>query len=156
MLTARLNKIRELSRDERRLLLQAVLLLPLIYYALLLVGYSRLVRLMELWVPIKSINGSVSNHEVLERAQVCARIVAIATQYGPYKATWLRRSLLVWAVLRKEGIQGEICIGARTIARQLEAHTWVEYNGIVLNDSPEIHDQYPALREVPPPTSSGL
>ena len=155
-LKTRLHKLRRLSPNERRLLLRAFLLLPLIHFALLLLGYSRLRRVMEKLIPYKSTDIPLSDAEILKRARKNARIVSIAAQHGLYKATCLRRSLLVWWFLRREGVQGRICFGVRMCARKLEAHAWVEYKGMVVNDSLKVHDRYTALREVLPPTYSGL
>jgi len=136
--------------------LRAFLLLPLIHFALLLLGYSRLWGVMEKLIPYKPIDISLSDIEILERARESARIVSIAAQHGLYKATCLRRSLLVWWFLRREGLQGRICFGVRMCDRKLEAHAWVEYKGMVVNDSLQVHERYTALREVLPPTCSGL
>jgi hypothetical protein len=155
-LTTNLDKFKRLSRKERGLFLQAVLLLPAIHFALLLLGYSRLLGVMEKLVPVKPIETAPSDAQVLQRAQEISRIVSIAAQYGVYRATCLRKSLLVWGFLRREGMQGRVCFGVRMCARKLEAHAWVEYKGMVVNDSLKVHECYTALREVLPPTRAGL
>ena len=156
MLKTNLNKIGGLSRNGRRLLLQSVLLLPFIHFALLLLGYYRLRRVMERLISLKPSYAPVSETEILQRAREIARIVSIAAQHGLYKGTCLRRSLLFWWFLRREGIQSEICFGVRMFNRKLEAHAWVEYRGIVVNDSANVHEHYKALNDVFPPTKLGL
>jgi len=151
-----LNKVGGLSRKDRRLLLQSVLLLPVIHIALLLLGYHRLRGVMEKLIPLQPIDATISETEILGRAREIARIVSIAAQHGLYKGTCLRRSLLAWWFLRREGIQSEICFGVRMIDRQLEAHAWVERNGTVINDSAKVHENYQALRDVLPSTKLGL
>ena len=151
-----LNKIGQLSRRERRLLLQSVLLLPLIHVALLVLGYSRLRGAMERLLPLKSIDISSSEMENRKRAHDIARIVSIAAGHGLYKATCLRRSLLVWWFLRGQGIQSRICFGVRKMDRQLEAHAWVEHQGVVVNDSERVREAFQTLEETFPPTRLGL
>lgn len=151
-----LNKVRQLSRWERRLLIQSLLLLPMIHAALLTLGYSRLRGVMERLLPLKFIDRPASETENLQRARDVARIVSIAARRGLYKATCLRRSLLVWWFLRRRGIQSCICFGVRKMNQQLEAHAWVEYQGIVVNDSEQVREAYQILEETFPPTKLGL
>jgi hypothetical protein len=145
-----------LSRSDRRLLFQSVLLLPVIHFGLLLLGYYRLREVMEKLIPLKTIDRSVSETKVLQRARQVARIVSVAAQHGLYKATCLRRSLLAWGFLRRARIQSEICFGVRMSNGKLEAHAWVEYNGTVVNDSATVRENYEALNEAFPSTQLGL
>lgn len=156
MLMTNLNKVRQLSRKDRRLLLQSVLLLPVIHFALLLLGYHRLRGVMEKLIPLQSIDAPVSEMEIIQRAQEIARIVSTAAQHGLYKANCLRRSLLAWWFLRRQGIRSNICFGVRMNDQHLEAHAWVERNGIVLNDSGDVHKYYRLLNNVLPSTKLGL
>ena len=150
MLMSNLNKIKLLSMQDRRLLFQSILLLPLIHLALLLLGYARLRAVMERLAPLRSPEETLSEIASIKRAREIARMVSIAAVHGLYKATCLRKSLLVWWFLRREGLPGQLCFGVRMFHSKLEAHAWVEYNGIVINDSANIHEQYQALQDVLP------
>ena len=156
MLMTNLNKLGQLTPGDRRLLFQAVLLLPVLHFALFLLGYYRLRGVMEKLIPLKSNHTPVSETEILGRGRDIARMVTIAAQHGLYKATCLRRSLLAWWFLRREDIQSEVCFGVRMIDHQLEAHAWVEYRGVVVNDSVDVHKYYQTLNDVFPPTKLGL
>lgn len=151
-----LNKVWQLSRRERGLLFQSVLLLPALHAALLILGYSRLRGVMERLLPLRAIDNSPSETENIKRAREIARIVSVAARHGFYKATCLRRSLLVWWFLRGQGIQSQIRFGVRKINLQMEAHAWVAYQGTILNDSEHICEAYQPLEEVYPPTKLGL
>jgi hypothetical protein len=151
-----LNKLGGLSRDDRILLFQSFLLLPVIHFALLLLGYYRLRRVMEKLIPLKPMHTPASETEALQRAREIARMVTIAAQHGLYRGTCLRRSLLVWWFLRREDIQSEVCFGVQMIDHQLEAHAWVEYRGVVVNDLVDIHKYYKTLNDVFPSTKLGL
>jgi hypothetical protein len=151
-----LNKIRQLPRKERRRLIQSVLFLPLIHLALLSLGYYRLKGWMERSSPLHDIYSSALESERLQRAREVARIVYIAAEHGIYKATCLRRSLLVWWFLRREGIPSDIRFGVRMQDRKLEAHAWVECHGVVVNDSAAVQENYQALEGVFPSTQLGL
>jgi hypothetical protein len=138
------------------MLSEAVLLLPLIHFGLIMIGYSRLQRLLEILAPLRSGNRLISEAEIIERGQEISHIVSIASQRGSYKATCLRLSLLVWWFLRLENICSEIRFGVRMIDRKLEAHAWVEYCGVIINDSPIVCEQYRVLQNVLPTTKLGL
>jgi hypothetical protein len=145
-----------LSPHERKLLFQAVLLLPLIHLALSLLGYYRLHRALEKLIPLKTIDTPVTEVETLQRARGMARIVSIAARHSFYKATCLRRSVLLWWFLRKDDIQCEICFGVQIFKRELEAHAWVECNGVVVNDLANVYEQFYPLKGALPPTQLGL
>jgi hypothetical protein len=151
-----LHKLRGLSRQERRLLFQSFLLLPVIHVALILLGFARLQRVMEALTSLKPNHRTLSEIETLPRAREITRIVSIAAGHGMYRATCLRKSLLVWWFLRGEGIQSQVCFGVRMNERTLQAHAWVEWDGIVLNDSVNVRQQYQALHEALPSTGLGL
>ena len=71
-----------------------------------------------------------------------ARAVRSVELNGMSRPNCLERSLTLWWLLRRDGIDGELHIGARKEDGQLKAHAWVELRGEVLNDSPEIHNHY--------------
>ena len=156
MLVNKLDKFWQLPRRDRRQLFQSFLLLPAIHLGLLSLGYYRLRGLMEKLSPLPATPASTSESEVVQRAGEIAQIVAIAAGHGVYKATCLRRSLLVWWFLRREGIQSQIRFGVHMSDHGLEAHAWVERAGIILNDSATVHESYQALDNVFPSTSLGL
>jgi hypothetical protein len=151
-----LGKVRQLSPRDRRLLFRSLLLLPAIHAALLVLGYSRLHTALERMVPLGKEKVSISELEILDKAQRIAQIVSIAAEHGIYRATCLRKSLLVWWFLREEGISSQICFGVKLTGQSLEAHAWVEYLGTVLNDPQNIRVQYRPLYDTFPATETGL
>lgn len=155
-LMSSLNKFGQLSRRNRRLLFNAILLLPIIHINLYFLGYYRLRGIIEILIPLKRIDTNYSEAEILQQARDIAWIVTIAAQRGLYKATCLRKSILIWWFLRKENIPSDICFGVRMVNRKLDAHAWVECNGIVVNDSPSVVEKFDAMSDVFPPTKSGL
>jgi hypothetical protein len=47
----------------------------------------------------------------------------------------LIESLVLWWLLRRQGFDGDLRIGVRKHAGQLQAHAWVEHRGQALNDA---------------------
>jgi hypothetical protein len=71
-----------------------------------------------------------------------ARVVAIAARYSPRDRTCLHRSLTLWWMLRRRGFDARLHMGVRKGEVTFEAHAWVEYADVVLNDAPDVSQLY--------------
>lgn len=151
LVVANFRKARRLSREERWLLAQALVLLPLTLGGVYVLGIRRwqhfLTRLASGSATPHSnyardlLPSSISREESLassERARVIARIVKIAAEHGIAHANCLQQTLVLWGLLRRNGIESEICFGARKQAGELQAHAWVEAFGRALNEDNEV------------------
>ena len=49
---------------------------------------------------------------------------------------------MLWALLRRIGVEGVIRFGAKKAGESLEAHAWVEWNGVPLNDVADVRSRY--------------
>jgi hypothetical protein len=156
MRMSKLIKFSKLSRNERMQLIQAILILPVIHIALLTLGYSRLQEMLVKLTQLKLNRNSQSEAENLRRARDISGIVSIAAQHGFFRATCLRRSILIWWLLLREGISSRICFGTRIVNHQLEAHAWVELLGVVINDLTQIRQHYFVLEDELPSIHTGL
>lgn len=58
--------------------------------------------------------------------------VAMASALYPGRALCLEQSLVLYYVLRRQGVPVKYCQGVRP--HPFEAHAWVEYGDLVLND----------------------
>jgi hypothetical protein len=63
------------------------------------------------------------------------RAVATAAAFYPGRALCLEQSLVLYYVLRRQGVAVKYCHGIRP--HPFEAHAWIEYGGEVINDVPE-------------------
>lgn len=61
--------------------------------------------------------------------------VAMAAAFYPGRAECLERSLVLYYVLRRQGVPVRYCHGVRP--SPLTAHAWIEYGDEVINDVPE-------------------
>lgn len=59
----------------------------------------------------------------------------------------LRRSLATWWFLRRQGVDTQLRIGVRKHGPGIEAHAWLEHDGVVLTDQPDIGTAFPAFSE---------
>jgi Transglutaminase-like superfamily len=136
------RRFRRLSPEERSLFLGALALLPPTMLGLRTIGFRRWKNWVErFWTP-KRPAGGTQRVPQLEMAKKTARAVRSAELHGPLRPNCLERSMVLWWLLRTRGMNGELHIGARMKQAQFEAHAWVELGGLVLNDSPEVHEHY--------------
>lgn len=129
-----------LSRAERWLLLQALGLLPLVAISLKMAGLRRTQSLLSRFIPVTVRPSSGEN--LLLPARTTARMVRVATRYNLPWANCLKKSLVLWWLLRCQGIECDLQIGVRHEQNKFEAHAWVEYDGIVLNDSQNVRSHF--------------
>ena len=71
----------------------------------------------------------------LAPVRVVERAIATAGALYPGRALSLEQSLVLYYVLRRQGVRAIYCQGVR--AQPFEAHAWIEYRGEVINDVPE-------------------
>lgn len=135
-LMARLRKFLSLPREERSLLLAALGGLPLVAAGVRLLGYQRMRRLLA-GAEARSKRNSESHRAEAERV---ARAVGRAARHGLVRGPCLSRALLLWRMLNRRGIRAEIRFGVRAGAVVMEAHAWVEQDGVSLDDGFEEHE----------------
>lgn len=147
-----LNKAWQLSGADRWLLVQASLALPLVALGLRCFGLRRLQARLQQGPPI--LLRSDDRRTDLDRAWATARLVQAAARYGLFRLNCLPQSLVLWWLLRRQGLPGELHIGVRPEPSRLEAHAWVELQGLVLNDSEDVARRFaPFPREIRPRTA---
>ena len=60
-----------------------------------------------------------------------------------FRARCLVRSLTLWFLLRRQGTDADLVIGAAPAPENtLRAHAWVEVNGTPINDASDVRDHY--------------
>jgi hypothetical protein len=71
--------------------------------------------------------------------------ISCLNRITPIRSACLTQSLALWSLLREAGIEAQLCVGARQSPYGLRAHAWVQLNGRVLNDDPEVAQRFPLL-----------
>ncbi|HET8564163.1 MAG TPA: lasso peptide biosynthesis B2 protein [Candidatus Binatia bacterium] len=138
------HKFRRLSRLEKRLLLQALFLLPLVALTTKLFGFKSTQCGLATLAP----SGNGRNHNLAIKqlhAFITAKMVRAATRHGAYRANCLHQSLVLWWLLRRQGIESDLRIGVHKTGGSLAAHAWVERLGHVLNGSDDVHKCFAAF-----------
>lgn len=116
--------------------------LPLNGLALRLIGLKRSQHLLSRLARIDEAGVEALPESLLDRVDQVARLVRAAASRGPYRGSCLQQSLTLWWLLRRQKIESDIRFGARRDDRRFEAHAWVEFRGIALNEEPEEHNTF--------------
>ena len=135
------RRFRRLSRDDQRVAVTALTLLPVVVGARRILPWSSLSRLIDRPNPRGTFDG--------RHASQMASVVDGVMRRAPLPINCLDRSLLLLLTLRRAGLAGELRIGVRRTGSRLEAHAWIEHGSRVLNDSAEVQSIYAPL-EGPP------
>jgi hypothetical protein len=136
------RKWRALSVPERATACLAYLLLPLVSLSLRCVGLGTTTRLLERKLDrSERAQGSPRN----DFPASCARLVAAAAQYHPGRPACLAKSVTLWFLLARRGIASSVRIGVAKNADVFRAHAWVEVDGRVLLDGPDVATQYSVI-----------
>lgn len=80
-----------------------------------------------------------------EQAEQIWQLLKLTSMYGPYRGTCLSRSLALWWLLRRRGIETELRFGVRRQHNRIQAHAWVECQGRPLNAGRRVHERYAAF-----------
>jgi hypothetical protein len=138
---------RGLSPSERRLFFHAAALLPLTVLGLKLFGFRRWHSVLQALEPV----GSPSLDEAPgDRIRPVVRMVRLAASRGLSNPTCLPRALVLSALLRREGIDARLCIGSRKHGEGLDAHAWVEYEGVAVGEDRDVQTRFRPFEPVNP------
>ena len=129
-----------LSARERAIFLRALILPLLVTISLKAVGFRR----TQAWLTPKTAGAFAAPVE-RTRADVwgTADLVRAARKWHIVRSTCLSYSLVLWRLLRRQGIDSDVRIGVRRgMSGEVEAHAWIEWNGEVLNDCADVATHY--------------
>ena len=123
---------------------RAVALLSLIGLSLRFRGFKRTKEALQKKLPLSSPQ-EVVKEKAAETVQKTCRMVRAGAHYGIVHPTCLEESLALWYLLQKQGIPARLRIGVCKLPEKFEAHAWVEYDGVALNQAEEVHQHYAAF-----------
>jgi hypothetical protein len=105
-----------------------------------LTNFSKLLKTVEKW-PIA--NGRITDFKLIKRIRAS---VEQAQAYYPKKVACLQNAAVMTCLLRRRGIPAVMVIGAQEFPPK--AHSWVEVEGRVVNDRPNLQTEYRELRRL--------
>jgi hypothetical protein len=136
-LAHKLQQFLALTAPERRTFLAAMALLPLFWISLRVLGLQHLQTRLQR-KPLARPARLTANE--LPRL---GKLVNSAAHHALGPANCLTRSLYLWWLLRRKGIDSQLRIGVRLTGGVLDGHAWVEYAGVPVNDRPDVSADYP-------------
>jgi hypothetical protein len=139
---SRWQKFRRLPWSAQKLFLQALCLLPLISLAIRLFSFRRTQLALQRALPVGKMRGQNSDARLVQQT---ARMVRAAADHGPFHGNCLRQSVVLWWLLRRQGIDSELRIGVRTAEARFEAHAWIEWCGRALNERADVRLRFAAF-----------
>jgi hypothetical protein len=136
------RRFRKRPAGERALILRAMIFLPMIEIGLRVLGFRQCKKKIENLL-VNDPRSQASRSAIpFETAAKITRAVRSVELHGLGTPNCLERSMVLWWLLRRAGIAGELHIGGRKSGPRFEAHAWVELEGKVLNDSADVHQHY--------------
>lgn len=143
-LARRLARFRGLSGSDRRTLLAAAAWMPIFWLGLRVLGLPRF------QARLQHSKSTVNVAMPLADIQALGEIVNIAARHTLGPRTCLTRSLLLGWLLRRRGVESQLRIGVRLNQGALDAHAWVECDGVPVNDQPDVGAQFASFGDLVP------
>jgi len=145
ILLRKLHTFNALSTAERRAFFISLGLYPGIGLSLHIMGFKRTFSWLDSTAGVNS--PSSEEKRVYEILLNTHQVFWLVKRYIPYKGTCLSRSMLLYWLLRREGVETNLRIGVKKDQEVFKAHAWLEYKTIVLNDLQRIDEQYAPISE---------
>ncbi len=133
-----LRRYLRLTSFERRIVVQSVAGLVLTRVGLRVVGFGAWKRVAAALARVR--RGDGSNTDSVSAAVV--RMHAAAERRLFFKPSCLEHALVLWWLLRRQGVAAELRVGGRKEQGRFEAHAWVETGGAPVGDAGETHRHF--------------
>ena len=117
-------------------------LLPLMSASLAILGYVRTQRVVERISGLRAARPSTPTD--VAAGEQWARLLDIAGRRNVVKATCLPQSLVLYGLLRAQGLRPILRIGVRRQTTEPDMHAWVEVDGIALGQTKLEHTAFNA------------
>jgi hypothetical protein len=124
------------------MVLEAASALAATWAGLRVVGFRRWSASIERLASLKTRGVKEVDGSQISIASGVAVKLDLAARHLFFRTNCLERSLALRWLLRRRGIAADLRIGARKESETLEAHAWIELEGVVLNDPDEAHRHF--------------
>ena len=99
-----------------------------------LFGYKKVRNLIDKIISSKSKAESPSENFIKNES----KIIGYSAENSIFSATCLEKSLFSYFILGLYGINCDLKIGVNNASQEFSAHAWIEHEGQILNDTPEV------------------
>jgi hypothetical protein len=136
------GRVRRMRGSDYGIALEIVALAVWVEIALRFMPFSRLLEPLTHRSPHTT--GSIDEYRRLHG------YVAVAYDVLPFPATCLRRSVVLYGLLARRGVPSRVCFGVAKSGIALDAHAWVECDGITRDSgSLRFSELVPPAEELP-------
>lgn len=137
----RLSLLRALTREQWRVVFESLLLVPGVQLSLRTRGFMRTAGMLANRSQRHAVPADPSDARPLGEA------VSLVAGRSIIGARCLGRSLVLWFLLRRRGVDAELVIGAESPrGGELPAHAWVEVAGEPVNDAIDVRERFGSFR----------
>jgi len=131
-----------LDPSARTLVREALLFPPAIWIAFRLKGVPWTQAWLRTWAGVgRSLAGPLEAAASIRQARLAQTRVKRNFRVA---GTCLVRSLTLWAMLMRRGVVTELRVGVRRLEGKIEAHAWLEFAGVPINDEASLVGTYSA------------
>jgi hypothetical protein len=141
-MTSPWQRFQKLPPYEQGMFLRAALFLPLTACALRFVGFKQIQHLIGSRERLDTAKAAANAEEKCRLADAARRMTDAASRYGIIRGNCLSKSIVLWQLLRREGLDPILCVGGRKEGRRFEAHAWIELDGRAVNDSEDVRERF--------------
>ena len=133
---------RGLDRKQKTLFWQALILLRITSLLLRFFLFQDVYRFMKVRMPLRN---PTAPDFLQNETYKTVKMVESAARRRVSNATCLRRSLVLWYLLRRQGIDSDLRLGVFRSEGEFAAHAWVEIDGTVINDDVNFVQKYTVM-----------
>jgi hypothetical protein len=130
-------KFLRLPSELKRFVLQSVLILPVTYGGLELLGLKRLLAGVQQIAPCRQ-----APEPSPQEIRTYTHLFSAVARRCPRPLKCLGRSVALCWLLRLRGIDATVHIGVRKEDNGLDAHAWVQFGDFVINDTEDVAERY--------------
>jgi len=138
-----MTRLRDLSSRERTLAAKAAALQAVVVPALRVFGFGKVKSMLAALAPLRKFGPK--GEEALARAREAARVTMGVARRSLPRATCVPRALVLFALLRRIGVDSRIRFGAKRAGKGIEAHAWVEVGGEAVGERAGMREEFAPL-----------
>ena len=138
-----LRKLRtawDLGPERRASFIQALILPPLIALSFRVAGVPATQGFLRRWAGFHG--GNLNSTDAESSIQIGCWAQRFVSQRTGVGGSCLVRSLTLWAILLRRGIETDLRIGFRRSDGKIEGHAWLEHGGRAINEREQITTTY--------------
>jgi len=157
ILLRKLKTFHSLPPGERDIFYRFLVLLPVVAWRVKFLSIKSTTDWLKSKLP-PHVKRQQEDDAVLALARRTTWLMLKALRFSPVKGKCLSQSLVLWHLLSRQGITSQLRIGFKkddshlpVASDNFTAHAWVECQGVILNDHPDVYQRFVVFDEAMKP-----